>query len=105
MPNRFTRVPDRPVPALSRTGRLLLPIADAFMFLMISRPKWGSLGTTWVTPATLGLSAATVIVGALLEAVVLQGRTNLLSLLGAAVVAVMVVGSASVAAIGILQRR
>ena len=53
MPNRFTRVPDRPVPPLPWLGRMVLPLADLFMILMASRPRSGSLRTTWVTPATI----------------------------------------------------
>jgi hypothetical protein len=105
MPNRFTRVPERPVPALPRPGRLLLPIADLFMLLMISRPHTGSLRTTWVTPATLGLSAATAFVGTLLEVAMLRGGPTMPTLMGAAAVAVLAAGSASVAVIGLLQRR
>ena len=63
MPNRFTRVPDRPVPALPRLGRVLLPLADAFMVLMVSRPESGSLRATWVTPATLVLCVCVGLVG------------------------------------------
>ena len=28
MPNRFTRVPERPVPPLPRLGRMVLPLAN-----------------------------------------------------------------------------
>jgi hypothetical protein len=107
VPNLLTQVPDRPVPVLPWPGRLLLPIADLFMVLMISRPPSGSLRTTWVTPATLGLSMATAVVGVLLDVAVLGGGTGditIASLLGATVLTVLAIGSASVAAIGILQR-
>jgi hypothetical protein len=105
MPNRLTRVPDRPVPVLPRPARLLLPVADAFMILMVSRPRSGSLSTTWVTPATIALCVVTAVAGILLEVVVLGGAggSNVLAMIGAALVAVLVVGSACVAAIGIAQ--
>lgn len=108
VPNRFTRVPDRPVPALPWLGRLLLPIADLFMILMVSRPRSGSLRSTWVTPATLVLCVATAVGGVLLDVVVLRvgiGDGGPPAVIGGALVAVLVVGSACVAAIGLLQRR
>src|SRR2546430_7603620 len=108
MPNRFTRVPERPVPPLPWLGRVLLPLADLFMILMASRPRSGSLRTTWVTPATVGLCVVTVVGGVLLDVLVLRvgvGERSATAFIGAAVVAVLVVGSACVAAIGIAQRR
>jgi hypothetical protein len=38
-------------------------VADAFMLAMISRPPSGTLRTTWVTPATIALCVAVVVVG------------------------------------------
>ena len=72
MPNRFTRVPERPVPPLPWLGRMVLPLADLFMILMASRPRSGSLRTTWVTPATVGLCMVTVVGGVLLDVLVLR---------------------------------
>ena len=105
MPNRFTRVPERPVPAIPRPGQLLLPVADLFMIVLVSRPKSGSLRTTWVTPATLALCAATAVVGVVLDAAVLSGGMSAQSLIGGAALAVLVVGSTCVATIGLMQRR
>ena len=108
MPNRFTRVPERPVPPLPWLGRVLLPLADLFMILLVSRPQSGSLRTTWVTPATLVLCVATAVGGVLLDVVVLRvggGDGSPPALIGGALVAVLVVGSACVAVIGIAQRR
>ena len=108
MPNRFTRVPDRPVPPLPWLGRMVLPLADLFMILMASRPRSGSLRTTWVTPATIDLCMVAVVAGVLLDVLILRvgvGGRSVPALIGAAVVAVLVVGSACVVVIGIAQRR
>ena len=108
MPNRFTRVPERPVPPLPWLGRMVLPLTDLFMILMASRPRSGSLRTTWVTPATIGLCMVTVVGGVVLDVLILRvgvGDRSVAAFVGAAVVAVLVVGSACVAAIGIVQRR
>src|ERR671936_2888298 len=70
VPNRFTRVPDRPVPPLPWLGRMVLPLADLFMILMASRPRSGSLRTTWVTPATIVLFFAAVVGGIILAVLV-----------------------------------
>jgi hypothetical protein len=108
VPNRFTRVPERPVPPLPWLGRMVLPLADLFMILMASRPRSGSLRTTWVAPATIVLCLVAVVGGILLEVVVLRvgvGDRSVPALIGAAVLAVLVVGSACVAVIGIVQRR
>ena len=102
----WTRVPAG-APPVDRLQLRLLPAADLFMALMLSRPGGLSLRTTWVTPATIALAAvALVFVGvpgiAALGAGVVQG--NLL-LLGAGVVGLMVaVGSGAVALFGIRQR-
>jgi hypothetical protein len=77
------------------------------MILMVSRPRSGSLRTTWVTPATIALCVVTAIAGILLEVVVLRvgtGDSSVPAMIGAALVAILVVGSACVAAIGIAQR-
>jgi len=108
MPNRFTEVPEGQVPQLPRAGRALVPLADAFMILMVSRPATGSLRTTWVTPATLWLSVVTVVLA--LPVSVLAVRTGMQQdrhLLDIAGVAGLIVslGSAAVAIVGGLQRR
>src|SRR5205807_704497 len=51
---------DRPVPALGALLDRLVPLADLFMLVLLSRPHGGSLRNTWVTPATLGLCTAVV---------------------------------------------
>ena len=77
---------------------MVLPLADLFMILMASRPRSGSLRTTWVTPATVGLCLVTVVGGVLLDVLMLRvgvGDRSATALIGAAVVAVLVVGSAA----------
>jgi hypothetical protein len=108
MPNRFTRVPEGPVPALPLAGRALLPLADAFMLAMLSRPASGSLRTTWVTPATLALCLGVLVVGAPLGAVSLAtglGDAHWLRVAAGLVIILLAAGSAAVAAVGVLQRR
>jgi hypothetical protein len=104
MPNRFTRVPERPVPALPLAGRLLLPLADAFMLLMVSRPATGSLRRTWVTPGTLWLCAAVVVAGVPVAALALAGGGGRRVAAGLVVIA-LAAGSAAVLAVGAMQRR
>jgi len=108
VPNRFTQVPDRPVPLLSGAGRVVLPLADAFMVVMASRPSSGSLATTWVTPATITLCAATMLLGTPLSALAVSvslAHGSLPLLLAAAVLALLTLGSASVLVVAVAQRR
>ena len=108
MPNRFTRVPETPAPELHGIGRAAVPIADAFMVALASRPTSGSLRTTWVTPATLWMSSAGA-VGAVALAVLLitgaLGPASSIVLVGAAICLLFAVGAASVALVGLQQRR
>jgi hypothetical protein len=106
MPNRFTRVPDGPVPDLPGALRLVIPVADLFMLAMISRPSTGSLRTTWVTPATLQLSLVLTAAG-LAIAIVLaaSGTARVLPLLVLVVVLILfAAGTGAVAIVGIGQR-
>lgn len=108
MPNRFTRVPDGPVPALPRGTRWLLRPADLFMLAMLSRPVSGTLRTTWVTPATLALCVVTALAGLPLGAAALAGGVvsgRALRLVAGAVLVTVALGSVSVALVGALQRR
>ena len=99
----FTRVPERPVPPLPGWARALLPAADLFMVVLFSRPPTGTLRTTWVTPATLQLGAVLAVIGVLSGAFLIwAGGTG--ALLGAALV-VFGLGCASVALVGVAQRR
>src|SRR5919197_23741 len=63
VPNRFTRVPERPVPHLPRIVLPVVVLADVFMAAMASRPATGSLRRTWVTPGTLELCIVLTVVG------------------------------------------
>lgn len=85
----------------------LLPIADAFMGLMLSRPGGLSLRTTRVTIVTIGLAAGTTVfsiaAAVALTAVALRGPLWLL--LPAVLAAAMAFGSGCLAVYGIRQRR
>jgi hypothetical protein len=102
----WTRVPkdDPPLDALQLR---LLPLADLFMGLMWSRPGGLSLRTTWVTPATLGLAMAVIlVVGLPALAAIVYGIANhqLLLVVGGLIAAALGIGAGSVALYGIRQR-
>jgi hypothetical protein len=103
----WTRVP-KDAPPLDTWQLRLLPLADLFMGLMWSRPGGLSLRTTWVTPATLGLAAAVILVVGLpgLAAIaygVAYGQW--IFAFGGLVATALGVGAAAVALYGIRQRR
>jgi hypothetical protein len=108
MANRWTRVPDRPVPALAPLSSRALPAADAFMWLMASRPGGLSLRSAWVTPATFLLSAAAAIAGAALVVLAVTGlaryglAVEVVALVGGLV---LLAGSSAVLLVGVGQRR
>jgi len=87
---------------------LLLPLADLFMTLMLSRPPGGSLRTARVTVATIWLSAGVFVVvgipGLLLTGYALF-RLQLLLLVAGLLAAGLGLGSASLAVFGIRQRQ
>ena len=103
----WTRVP-KDAPPLDAWQLRLLPLADLFMGLMWSRPGGLSLRTTWVTPATLGLALAVILVvglpglGAIVYGIV---NRHLLAGVGGLVAAALGIGAAAVALYGIRQRR
>jgi hypothetical protein len=107
MPNRFTRVPDRPVPNIGNHP-VLFGLADVFMLLMLSRPASGSLANTWVTPSSRWLSATTAVgllaVGLLAVVDGLGSGKPLLVVLGIALL-VLAAGGAAVGLVGWLQIR
>lgn len=103
MPNRLTRVPPGPVPRLPGGMRLLIPLADAFMIAMLSRPSTGSLRTTWVTPATTALSLVTAL-GALAAALLVHPAQPWLAALALVLFVAATVGAAAVAAVALAQR-
>jgi hypothetical protein len=93
-----------PLPPLDPAQRLILPVADAFMILMLSRPPSGSLRTTRVTVASIALGAAAFaafgVVGLL---VAIHGRLPLLVLAGT-LLELFALGCLSLALYGLLQR-
>jgi hypothetical protein len=104
--NRLTRVPAGS-PPLDATQLRLLPLADAAMWLMFSRPGGLSLRTTWVTPATIWLCSAVAATAVLLGvAACSYGLSTgyILPLLGGLVALIGATGSAGVAVYGIRQR-
>jgi hypothetical protein len=108
MPNVFTRVPDSPVPPSRGFGSAIIPVADVFMVAMFSKPKSGSLRTTWVTPSTYWLTLATflgavIIAGLLLSG--LMGPITTISIVGVAICFLFAIGAGAVAVVGGCQRR
>lgn len=103
----WTRVP-KETPPLDAWQLRLLPTADLFMGLMWSRPGGLSLRTTWVTPATLGLSVAVILavglpgIGAIAYGI---GSRQALVVFGGLVAAALGIGAGTVALYGIRQRR
>ncbi len=104
MPNRFTAVPSGPVPSSGRAMAPVLAVADLFMALMLSRPAGLSLRTAWVTPGTLLLAGLYTPVSTTL-AVLLLLRGGVWWVVCAVLLLMVGVGSASVAAVGLFQRR
>jgi hypothetical protein len=108
VPNAFTRVPEKPVPPASGFGSAVIPVADAFMIAMFSRPASGTLRTTWVTPSTYWLTLATflgavIIAGLLLSGLI--GAVTGLSIIGVVICLLFAVGAGAVAVVGNCQRR
>jgi hypothetical protein len=108
MSNAFTRVPDKPVPQPTGIGSAVIPVADAFMVAMFSRPASGSLRTTWVTPSTYWLTLATflgavIIAGLLLSGLI--GAVTGLSVIGVVICLLFAIGAGAVAVVGNCQRR
>jgi hypothetical protein len=104
MPNRFTRVPSHPVPELPAVARLLVPLADAFMLVMLSRPATGSLRVTWVTPATLWMGAALAFGGVCGGVFALVAGGGVAWLVVGCVLFALAAGGAAVAVVGAVQR-
>ena len=102
----WTRVP-KDAPPLDAWQLRLLPLADLFMGLMWSRPGGLSLRTTWVTPATLGLALAVILVvgfpglGAIVFGI---ANSQLLLVVGGLIAAALGIGAGAVALYGIRQR-
>lgn len=103
-PNILTRVPAGPVPPLPVWCAVVVPAADLFMALLLSRPATGSLRNTWVTPATLVLSVATGLTSIVCLAVAIDGLSGGGRVVAALVLALFAAGSLCVAAVGLAQR-
>lgn len=108
MPGILTSVPAEPPPEPRGTARRVLPVADLFMVVMLSRPPSGSLANTWVTRATTLLASLCLAAAAAFVAVLLAGVTHWPSALVAVALAGCVAfgaGAAAVIAVAIEQRR
>jgi hypothetical protein len=99
--------PPDALPPLDSLQRLLLPVADRFMLVMLSRPPTGTLRTTRVTSVSIGLGIVTFGVSATIAALLAAaaGRLGLLLLVPALLLAALAVGAASLALYGVRQRR
>jgi hypothetical protein len=104
VPNVLTRVPAEPVPPLPVWCAAVVPAADLFMVLLLSRPATGSLRNTWVTPATIALSVATGLISIVCLLVAIAGLSGGWRVAAALVLALFAAGSLSVAAVGLAQR-
>jgi hypothetical protein len=97
--------PDQtPLPPLDGAQRLLLPVADAFMLLMLSRPSSGSLRTTKVTVVSIVLAASAFVVLAVAGLFVAFGGRGPLLLLAGTLLELIALGCFSLALFGLLQR-
>ena len=106
MPNIFTLVPEQPVPKLPTWMEPVLIVADLFMVAMLSRPPSGTLRTTWVTPATIGLCALVEIAGIPLGILgIIHGVAtgSLVLSVGSVALLVFAAGSIAVLAVAIAQ--
>jgi hypothetical protein len=98
---------EAPVP-FDRTLDRLLPVADAVMTLMLSRPSSGSLRDTRVTLVTIGLAASTALACTLLGAIgalLAAGGASSLWWPAAFVLLAFGAASADLAWYGVHQRR
>ena len=104
VPNILTRVPAEPVPRLPVWSAAVVPVADLFMTLLLSRPATGSLRNTWVTPATLVLSVAAGLASIGCLALAVAGLSGGLRVAVTLALALFAAGSLSLAAVGLAQR-
>jgi len=106
MPTPWTRVPHT-APPLDALQLRLLPLVDAFMWLMLSRPGGLSLRTAWVTSATIWLCLGVAVILFPLSAVLLASGISgarLLLLVGGLVAIALAVGTGAIALYGTRQR-
>jgi len=104
VPNVFTLVPAEPVPRLPGWCAVVVPVADLFMVLLLSRPATGSLRNTWVTPATLVLSVATGLTSIVCLVPAVAGLSGGWRVAVTLALALFAVGSLCVAVVGLAQR-
>lgn len=90
-------------PQLDPLQRLMLPVADGFMILMLSRPPSGSLRNTRVTTVSMVLGAASFVVFAL-AAVMVAVRGGVVLLAVGVLLGLFALGCLSLALVGGLQR-
>jgi hypothetical protein len=95
---------DPGLPPLSPVQKLLLPVADAFMVAMLSRPPSGTLRTTRVTTASIGLAGAGFVVFGVFG-VVLAAEGSALRWIAAVLLELFALSSGALALFGALQRR
>ena len=108
MSNRFTAVPDAPVPPLGRIASAAVPVADAVMWILWSRPATGSLRRTWVTPATTWLTALVALLAAaaaLVFLVAAAGGPGPGRIAAAVLCTLAALAAAAIAIVGAGQRR
>lgn len=85
-----------------------MPVADAFMLAMFSKPANGTLRTTWVTPSTLWMAIVSCIGALLIAALLLSGvigRLTTISIVGTTLCVLFAAGSGAVAIVGAGQHR
>ena len=93
-----------PLPRLDPAQRLLLPVADAFMILMLSRPPSGTLRTTRVTVVSVALAAVSCLAFATAGVVIAISARGPLPVIAGALLGVFAFGCFALAAFGSLQR-
>jgi hypothetical protein len=95
---------DEGLPPLSPVQRALLPVADAFMVAMLSRPPSGTLRTTRVTTVSIALAGIGFVVFGVLG-VVLAANGGLIRWVAAVLLELFALSSGALALYGGLQRR
>ncbi|HXA43176.1 MAG TPA: hypothetical protein VNV65_09740 [Candidatus Solibacter sp.] len=83
--------------------RLLLPLADAFMVAMLSRPPSGTLATTRVTTVSIALAAASFLVFVAVGLVLLVSGSAMTAVVGVLLI-LFGLWSLTLALFGVLQR-
>jgi nitrate/nitrite transporter NarK len=95
------------LPPLDRVQRAILPVADLFMTLMVSRPVGGSLRSVRVSSETIALaSLVAVALGGVGIVLAMRGATTgqIALVMAAALALGLALAAASVSVFGIRQR-